>query len=260
VVARGSQTPRKVLITGAAGLIGTVLTRGLGDRYEITGVDRARRRPPNVRRRNLARPGSLPSLLDGADAVVDLAGIADDRAAWRDVWKNNLPATMNVLEAAREAGVGRYVFASSNRVTGMYERDAPWSAIVAGDYAGLDPGSIPLIGPRTPIRPDGPYALGKVLGEAAARWHAEAFGLSAICVRIGTVNPDDRPLKPRDFATLLTHADLLRLVECALEARGDLGFRVYYGVSRNTWRFWEIEDAADEIGYHPQDDAETYRA
>jgi nucleoside-diphosphate-sugar epimerase len=260
VVARGSPTPRKVLITGAAGLIGTVLMRGLGDRYELTGVDRALRRPPKVRRRNLVRPGSLSSLLEGADAIVDLAGIADDRAAWNDIWKNNLPATMNVLEAARAAGVRRYVFASSNHVTGMYERDPPYSAIVAGDYAGLDPDSTPLIGARTPIRPDGPYALGKVLGEAAARWSADAFDMSPICLRIGTVNAEDRPRKPRDFATLLTHADLLRLVECALEARADLGFRVYYGVSRNTWRFWEIEDAADEIGYHPQDDAEAFRA
>jgi uronate dehydrogenase len=260
LVARGSQTPHKVLITGAAGLIGTVLTRGLGDRYAIVGVDRAFRRPPKVHRRNMARARFLAPLFDGADAVIDLAGIPDHRAAWQEVWKNNLPATINALEAARQAGVRRYVFASSNHVTGMYERDQPYSAIVAGDYAGLAPGSIPRIGARTPLRPDGPYALGKVLGEAASRWYADAFGLSAICLRIGTVNAEDRPLKPRDFATLLTHADLLRLVECALEAGDDLRFGIYYGVSRNTWRFWEIEDAAEEIGYHPQDDAEAFRA
>jgi len=259
VVARGSQTPRKILITGAAGLLGTVLMGGLDGRYRVAGVDRALRRPPNVRRRNLARSRSLAAIFEGADAVVDLAGLADDKAAWRDVWKNNLAASMNSLEAARRAGVHRYVFASSNHVTGMYEREPPYSAIVAGDYAGLDLGSIPLISERTPLRPDGAYALGKVLGEAAARWYADEFGLSAICLRIGTVNEANRPLKPRDFATLLTHADLLRLAECALEARADLDFRVYYGVSRNKWRFWEIEDAADEIGYHPQDDAERFR-
>ena len=207
----------------------------------------------------MARPRSLAAVFEGADAVVDLAGIADDRAPWRDVWKNNLPATTNALEAARRAGVRRYVFASSNRVTGMYERDPPYSGIVAGDYDDLVPSSIPLIDARTPLRPDGAYALGKVLGEAAARWYADEFGLSAICLRIGTVNAEDRPLKPRDFATLLTHADLLRLVGCALDARDDLGFRVYYGVSRNTWRFWDIADAAEEIGYDPQDDAERFR-
>jgi nucleoside-diphosphate-sugar epimerase len=248
-----------VVITGAAGLLGTVLRRGLEGRYRVVGVDRARRRPPHVRRVNMARPRSLDTLFEGADAVVDLAGLPDSRTPWKEVWKNNLPATLNALEAARRAGARRFVFASSNHVTGMYERDAPYDAIVAGDYAGLEPAAIPLIGASWPVRPDGPYALGKVLGEAAARWYSEAFGLSAICLRIGTVNAEDRPLQPRHFATLLTHADLLRLVAGALEAPADLSFGVYYGVSRNTWRFWDISDAARDIGYEPKDDAERFR-
>ena len=229
--------------------------RGLDGRYDVAGVDRAIRRPPNVRRRNLARSRGLAGIFAGADAVVDLAGLASDRTEWKAVWRNNLRATLNVLEAARRADVGRYVFASSNHVTGGYEREPPYSAIVAGDYEGLDPGSLPLIGTDWPVRPDGPYALGKVLGEAAARWCSDAFGLSAICLRIGTVNAEDHPHNPRHFATLLTHADLLRLVECALAT--DVGFGVCYGVSRNTWRFWDI---SNEIGYEPQDDAERYRA
>jgi nucleoside-diphosphate-sugar epimerase len=249
-----------IAITGAAGLLGTVLMRGLEGRYRVVGVDRARRRPPNVRRVNMARPRSLETLFEGADAVVDLAGLPDHRTPWEDVWKNNLPATINALEAARRAGARRFVFASSNHVTGMYEREAPYSALVAGDYTRLDPASIPLIGASWPVRPDGAYALGKLFGEAAARWYSDAFELSAICLRIGTVNAEDRPLEPRHYATLLTHADLLRLVERALEAPSDLGFRVYYGVSRNTWRFWDMADARAEIAYEPQDDAEDFRA
>jgi nucleoside-diphosphate-sugar epimerase len=228
--------------------------RGLEGRYAVSGVDRALRRPANVHRRNLARSRRLAPIFDGADAVVDLAGLSDHRTGWKDVWRNNLPATLNVLEAARGAGVRRYVFASSNHVTGGYEREPPYSAIVAGDYTGLDPATLPLIGTDWPLRPDGPYALGKVLGEAAARWFSDAYDLSAICLRIGTVNAEDRPLQPRHFATLLTHADLLRLVEAALTA--DVGFGVSYGVSRNTWRFWDI---SNDIGYEPQDDAETFR-
>jgi nucleoside-diphosphate-sugar epimerase len=254
VVARGSPTSQRILITGAAGLVGTVLMRGLDGRYDLVGVDRALRRPANVHRRNLARSRGLAGIFDGVDAVVDLAGLASLRTEWKAVWRNNLPATLNVLEASRRAGVRRYVFASSNHVTGGYEREPPYSAIVAGDYAGLDPGSLPLVGADWPVRPDGAYALGKVLGEAAARWYSDAFGLSAICLRIGTVNAEDRPLQPRHFATLLTHADLLRLVEAALTA--DVRFGVCYGVSRNTWRFW---DTSNEIGYDPQDDAERYR-
>ena len=229
--------------------------RGLEGRYDIVGVDRTIRRPPNVRRRNLARSRGLAGIFAGTDTVVDLAGLASDRTEWKAVWRNNLPATLNVLEAARRAGVRRYVFASSNHVTGGYEREPPYSAIVAGDYDGLDPRWIPLVRTDWPVRPDGAYALGKVLGEAAARWYSDAFGLSAICLRIGTVNAEGRPREPRHFATLLTHADLLRLVEAALTA--DVRFAVCYGVSRNTWRFWDI---SNEIGYEPQDDAERYRA
>jgi GDP-D-mannose dehydratase len=166
---------------------------------------------------------------------------------------------MNSLEGARRAGVRRYVFASSNHVTGLYERELPWSAIVAGDYTGIDRAAIPQIGTSSPIRPDSAYAVGKAIGEAAAQLYSDTYGLSAICLRIGTVNRADRPQQPRHFATLLTHADLLRLVQCALDAPDELRFGVYYGVSRNTWRFWDISDAAADIGYEPQDDAERFR-
>lgn len=257
---RGSTRPRRLLITGAAGLIGTVLMQGLEDRYAIAGIDRARRRPKNVMRVDLAKSkGVHGRRYEDADAIIDLAGIPDTTTAWNAVWKNNIPATMNSLEAARRAGVRRYIFASSNHVTGMYEREWPWSAIVDGEYTGIDPDSIPQIRASSPVRPDSAYAAGKALGEIAARWYSDAHGLSAICLRIGTVNRADRPEAARHFATLLTHRDLLRLVECALEAPAELRFGVYYGVSRNTWRFWDISDAAADLGYDPQDDAERFR-
>ena len=247
------------MITGAAGLLGTLLSRGLAGRYDVEGIDRARGGGRHVRRANTARSRSLDRLFRGADAVVDLAGLPAADTPWRDVWRNNLPATVNALDAARRAGVRRFVFASSNHVTGMYEREPPYAAIVAGSYDGLDPRATPPIAASWPIRPDGPYAIGKALGEAAARYHSDAFGLSAICLRIGTVNVEDRPLEPRHFATLLTHADLLRLVESALEAPEEVRFGVYYGVSRNTWCFWDLAQPAEEIGYEPQDDAEAFR-
>jgi nucleoside-diphosphate-sugar epimerase len=249
----------KVMITGAAGLLGTLLSHGLSNRYEVSGLDRARSGRANVRRRDMTKSRSLEAAFRGLEAVVDLAGLADPAVKWSDVWKNNVPATMNALEAARRAEVRRVVFASSNRVTGMYELDPPYSAIVAGEYGDLDPHTTPLITSSCPVRPDGPYALGKALGEAAARYYSDMFGLSVICLRIGTVNAENRPRKPRDFATLLTHEDLLRLVDAALTAPDDLRFGVYYGVSRNTWRFWDIARAAEEIGYDPRDDAEAFR-
>lgn len=250
----------RIVITGAAGLLGRVLTDGLGERFAVSGLDRTGGRRGDVRRVDMAKPKGIDALFDGFDTVIDLAALPGMRTSWDEVWANNLPATMNALEAARLARVERLVFASSNHVTGGYEREPPYAAIVAGEYDRLDPHATPLIERSWPIRPDGAYAIGKVLGEAAARHYADTYGLSAICLRIGTVNAEDRPLAPRHFATLLSHADLLRLVEAAVTAPAEVRYGVYYGVSRNTWRFWDIDDARDEIGYEPQDDAERYRA
>jgi NAD+ dependent glucose-6-phosphate dehydrogenase len=249
----------KILITGAAGLLGRVLVGGLGERYAVSGIDRMGSRRGQMRRVDMSKQKGLDSLFDGFDTVIDLAALPSERTPWSEVWRNNLPATMNALDAARRGGVRRYVFASSNHVTGMYERAAPYAAISAGEYDGLDPRQTPLIEPSWPLRPDGPYAIGKALGEAAARYYSDAFGLSAICLRIGTVNRENTPTTPRQFATLLSHADLLRLVQAAVTAPADLQYGIYYGVSRNTWRFWDISDARDEIGYEPQEDAERFR-
>jgi uronate dehydrogenase len=109
------------------------------------------------------------------------------------------------------------------------------------------------------VRPDTPYGVGKALGEAAARYYAEEHGLSVLCLRIGTLNRADRPSAARHFATLLTHADMASLVRCCIEAPPDLAFGVFYGVSANRWRIWDINDARHAIGYEPKDDAEEWR-
>jgi nucleoside-diphosphate-sugar epimerase len=141
----------------------------------------------------------------------------------------------------------------------MYERDHPYAAIAAGAYEGLDPTGIPRITTGHPIRPDSPYAVGKTIGEAAARYYSDQFGLSVICLRLGTVTKADRPQKPRDFATLLTHRDLVALMRCCLEAPAGVRFATLYGVSANTWRFWDIETAREVVGYEPRDNAERWR-
>jgi nucleoside-diphosphate-sugar epimerase len=255
----------RVLVTGAAGLIGSLLQERLLDRYQLSGVDRTRIRgagltTANLSVANLARRGRRTErVFRDVDVVVDLAGVSDFDAPWNVVRDNNLPVTMNVLEAARQSGARRVVYASSNHVTGLYERDDPYARIVQGDIASLDPQLVPLITAGHPIRPDGPYALGKAFGEAAARYYAEEHGLSVICLRIGTCNRTGRPERPRHFATLLTHDDLARLVVAAIEAPDELHFGVFYGVSANTWRFWDISDARETLGYEPQDDAEAWR-
>jgi uronate dehydrogenase len=249
---------RRVLITGARGLVGQVLRKALADDYEVAGVDARRRGRDGLSRADTTRLRHAERAVDGADVVIDLAS-AHWRQPWDVVRENNIPAVWNTLEAARRRGVRRVVYASSNHVTGLYERDEPYARIVAGDYDGLNPATVPRITTAMVVRPDTPYGVGKVLGEAAARYYAEEYGLSVLCLRIGTLNRANRPSAARHFATLITHADMACLARCCIDAPPDLTFGVFYGVSANTWRIWDVDDARHAIGYEPRDDAEQWR-
>jgi nucleoside-diphosphate-sugar epimerase len=251
---------RKVLITGVTGLIGGIAFRELGKDYELSGLAR---RPMEGLRHFRASIHVLDDILpafEGQDAVVHLAADPSDHAPWESVLPNNIIGTYNVFEACRIHGVKRVVFASSNHATGMYERDHPYRHIVRGEYDKVDTWPIPLISHTSEIRPDGYYGISKAYGEAMGRYYCEQYGISVICMRIGTVRPFDRPTQSiRHFATWLSHRDQAQLIRKSLEAPTELGFDIFYGVSDNKWRFWDIEHAREVIGYDPQDNAEDYR-
>ena len=250
---------KRVLITGAAGTIGGVLGRALADDYDLTGVDLEQAAEMETTVADMRDAAAVAGAFAGQDAVIDLAAASRSETPWDRVYENNVASTYNALEAARDAGVKRLIFASSNHVTGMYEEDAPYSSIVAGDYSGLDPATIPMITTDMPIRPDGPYGIVKEFGEASGRYFSDRYGLSVMCLRIGTLNPQSRPQDVRQFATLLSHHDLVHLVDRCLSAPDGVRFGIYYGVSNNHWRFWDISNSAEEIGFQPQDNAELWR-
>ena len=249
----------RVLITGSSGLIGGILWPHLATEHQVSGIDIKRSRGTATRVADMTKPKSIQPAFRGQDVVIDLAGAASPTSSWDQVAENNIRATANAFEASRQSGVRRIIYASSNHVTGMYEREQPYAAIVAGDYNGLDPAAVRPLTTDLPVRPDGPYGIGKAFGEAAARYYSDEHGLSVICLRIGTVNRDDRPRNSRHFATLLSHRDLAHLVRCCIGAPEALRFAVFYGVSNNRWRFWNIADSADAVDYRPLDDAETWR-
>jgi uronate dehydrogenase len=247
-----------VLVTGASGAIGGVLLPGLKSSHPVLGIDMR----PGDHTGLVVDMRRLEDVLEafaGIDTVVDLAANSEMDASWEEVHTNNLPATMNTLEAARRTGVRRVIFASSHHIVGLAERDEPYASILAGRHAGLDPVGVPRLTTLDPVRPDGAYGVGKALGEAAGRYYAEEHGLSVLCLRIGTVNPADRPHHPKDYSTFLSHRDLLALVRCCLAAPDSLRFGVYFGVSANRWRIWDIENARRELGYQPVDDSEQWR-
>ena len=253
---------KTVVITGSSGRIGTILRRAFADRYRLRGLDRVP--TPGAPDALVASLTDLPAILpvfQGADAVVHLA--ADPRhtpdIGWDTLMPDNVLASANVYEAARQGGVKRVVFFSSMHVCGMYENDPPWSRIAAADYAGLDPSRVPLVSADMPARPDGLYAVSKIFGEALGKYYAEAYGMEVVVVRLGTVGREDRPGPDgRSFVSWLSHRDLAHLTERAIEAAG-VTYEIVFGASGNTWKIYDTPRARTLLGYAPRDDAERFR-
>ncbi|MBN2240727.1 MAG: NAD(P)-dependent oxidoreductase [Dehalococcoidales bacterium] len=249
---------KKVVVTGIAGCIGSVLYNNLKDKWEITGIGRRESTEYPVTVADISDASSLDTVFSGAYAVIHLAANAHAWAEWKAIEGPNITGTENVFRAARESGVKKVIFASSNHATGLYENDEPYCRIVKGDYTGLVPSKIPQIDHTMPLRPDGYYGVSKVFGEALGRYYAEKHGMQVICLRIGTVNRENRPWDVRQFATLFQYKDLVKMTDkCLLD--DTIGFEVFYGVSNNKWRFWDVSHVRDCLGWMPEEDTELMR-
>lgn len=236
-----SRRKKRVLITGAAGRIGSSLAEHLKDRYDLrVHYHRTIPEHPPVADQVIADVSvyeQIAPALEGMDAVVHMAGDPSPRASWESVRARNIDGTYNVFEAARLAGVKKIVFASTNHVMGMYDRDQQW----------------PIYSSQ-PVRPDSLYGVSKAFGEALGRHYYDRFGISVICLRIGWFLPEPRDeisrwmwLSPRDCAQVTWRA-----------IESDVGFGIFYAISANSRRHWDITDTIEKLGYRPEDDAEQY--
>src|SRR4051812_23943378 len=101
---------RRVLITGADGIVGTVVRRGLADRYELRFLTH---HPAEFESHvgDVADIDSIRPAFTGVDVVVHLAGNPDVSATWDEILPANIVGTRNVFEAAVGAGVKRVVYA-----------------------------------------------------------------------------------------------------------------------------------------------------
>ena len=231
--------PNRVLITGAAGAVGSVLRTGLQGRYghlrltDIVPLGEAEAGEELIMA-DILDAASMDAAMADVDCVVHLAGIADE-----DTWERVLSLTIDgcykVFEAARRAGVRRIVYASSNHAIGFYRREQSLDTDV-------------------PLRPDGRYGVSKAFGEGLSRMYADKYGMSVACVRIGSFRafPEDR----RQLMTWISHRDTVQLFRRCIE-HPDYHFAVVYGVSDNDRNVWDNTKVA-WLGYRPQDNAEDY--
>ena len=231
-----------VVITGAAGLIGSMLRPRLvrpGRTLRVLDIAPLVAGPgEEVVQASVTDAAAMTAACGGADAVIHLAGIPGE-STWPRILEMNINGSYVVFEAARRAGVPRVIFASSNHAVGF----TPRSAFPVPDYA------FPA--------PDSYYGVSKAAVEALAAMYHYRYGLDAICLRILSCFP--RPANVRMLSTWLSPDDAGRLFEACLLAERP-GFRVIFGVSANTRGGWVSLAEARALGYEPQDDAEACAA
>jgi uronate dehydrogenase len=232
----------RVLITGAAGHVGKVLRQGLRGRYTLLRLS-------DIAPLGAAGPGeevvqadvqdfaATKASLAGIDCVVHLGAIPIEDS-WEKILPVNIAGTYNLFEAARQQGVKRVIFASSNHAIGFYRRNER-----------IDHTAQP--------RPDSRYGLSKAFGEALGHLYADKHDMSVISLRIGTCK--ERPTETRHLSTWLSHRDTIQLVQRCIDAL-KVHCLVVYGVSANPRSWWDNTAAAQQLGYVPQDSAEEFAA
>ena len=235
----------KVIVTGATGQIGRTIMEDLSERWELTGTSRSPNADPRFVQLDFSDLTAAAEAFAGNDAVVHMHAKANhDTDQFEPYLQPNIVDLYTAYEAARRAGVKRFIFASSNHAAG-------WQELVGEDASR-----------HVGYRPDSFYGAAKVYGEALGRYYADRFGLEVICLRIGSykyrATPPDWEGR-RILSTWISDRDMSQLITRSVEAPG-IGFGVYYGVSNNARSYWDITNVVSDLGYIPQDNAEQYAA
>ena len=229
---------KTILMTGAAGRIGSLMREELAGKYkmrlsDLKPVGKLRAGETFVRA-DIANLEDALKITRGVDAVVHFGGQSGENT-WERILNANIIGFYNTLEAARRNGVKRFLVATSNHAVGFYRCDR-------------------TIDHRVYIKPDSRYGVSKVFNEALASLYADRYGMQMFCMRIGNVN--HAPIDRRRLAIWISPRDMAQLVTIGIE-QPDLHFEVVYGVSDNA-RSWYDNSNALRLGYRPQDRSERY--
>jgi len=245
---------QSVGITGANGVVGRVLMKGLAGEYQLKAFTR---RPVDFPSTliNFERASEVRGAFAGLEAVIHLAADPSPAAPWESVREHNLEGMYQVCEECVRSGVKRLIFASTNHTQhGNTIRTTPET---------LDPRKRLHMRLSDPPNPDSLYAVSKLFGENIGKLYSQQQGLEFIGLRIGWIVEANTPLVMRgtpaeDYlrAMFLSHRDCVAAHRCALEV--DTRYLLAYVVSDNGRRVFDLEETRRALGFAPQDDAETY--
>jgi uronate dehydrogenase len=232
----------RILITGPGGRVGREIVPRLREHFALRLLDAA---PLDITlagddefvQADIGDMGAMQRACEGVSAMIHLAAVSDEDDFHTRLLPGNLVGVYNAFEAARLAGVRKVIFTSTGQTVLHYPK---------GEW----------VTPEMPARPWTVYACTKLFGEALARYYSDTHGMRMNVIRLCWFQPYDSPLLREPGAFLqewCSPADLTQLLVKCL--RADVPFAVFFGVSNNTGRFWDISNARELVGYEPVDDA-----
>jgi uronate dehydrogenase len=233
---------KPVLLTGASGALGRVLTAALAQQgwtLRLTDIKPFPGALPDGAEFEFAdladADGSrIRGLVEGCGTILHFGGVSVERP-FDEVIGPNIRGLYNIYEAARHAKA-RVVFASSNHTVGFHKRDE-------------------VLDVDCTFRADGYYGLSKAYGELMGELYFAKHGVESVLVRIGSCFPE--PGDARMLATWLSYDDLVSLCACALRAE-KVGCIKIWGTSNNQQMTWWRGDARDAIGWSPTSSADKF--
>jgi NAD+ dependent glucose-6-phosphate dehydrogenase len=253
---------RKVLITGASGLIGSLTLQHLRDKYEFSSLSRRQvARVPHLSADIGKGVAEIQPAFTGIHTVLHLAAAEGpgENYDWVATMAGTVQGTLNVYEASRIAGVKRVVFFSSGMVQLAYEWDAklPYGTLANGPDNEI-PASWPILEVDAPLRPDSPFAVGKLFGENLGRYYADKYGISTLVVRSGAVLRGDRPTLRRHYPGYLSQSDCMQMIDKCLSAPESLLYDVFNALSENKYRWRSTEHTKQVLGWKPTGRSDIY--
>ena len=205
---------KTILMTGAAGGIGTYLRPELKDKYALRLSDRDSiddlGDDETFMQAELTDLDAPCAAMEGVDGILHFGGHASE-GEWEAILDANIIGMRNIYEAARLSSVKRVIWASSNHAVGFYRRDQT-----------IDHTVYP--------KPDSRYGVSKVFGEAMGSLYVDKYGLEVVNLRIGNVGV--KPIDKRRLAIWISPRDLAQLCSIGLD-HPDIRFEIFYGASDN---------------------------